>query len=269
MRKWLVPITGNHQVLYNLNNWLESPDFCIYEDSEDHLGDAYFLESVHLNGATDINQVISKLKGLLELINGAVAIHWGFDNARSNHQLSFDELYFTDEDFPRESDYSLATPRPRIHEVPPSSPFSVKIPLESQLNSCKDLISARVRMAENSDAVRYLLRQAASGFDWRNLYAIWDTVCYYCGGEKAAVKNLKVDANKKSAFTGTANSFSVLGPEARHGEKGWKVPNNLMTLVEANDFIHELTVTFLKKYHCVKCHEQNLVEKIRLKNELV
>ncbi len=260
MKKWLVPLSGNSQVLYNFSNWVRSADFKIYEDSEDHLADAYFLESPHLDGL-EKQQIIENLKGLLELINGAVALHWGFNNAFSLHKLSFVDLYFSDTEFPHDGDYSIATHMPQIANVPACSPFSKKVPLKSQIESCGDIISARVRMAESNEAVTVLLRQASAGFDWRNLYSIWDTVIYFCGGEKEAIKELNIDINKKSAFTGTANSFAVLGPAARHGEKGWKVPKNLMTLDEANEFIHSLTVNYLDKFHCINCYKKELVKK--------
>jgi hypothetical protein len=256
MRKWLVPLSGNSQVLFNLNNWVNSSDFNIYEDSEDHLGEAYFLESVHLDGEDNYELVVSKLKGLLELINGAIAVHWEFNNAYSNHQLSFDNIYYSDAKFPGERDYSIELNHFSYFDIPPRSPFSVKIEHKDQINSLQDVISARVRMAEKNEAITILLRQISAGFDWRNLYSIWDTVAYFCKGEKNAVLALNIDSNLKSAFTGTANSFAVLGPAARHGEKGWDTPTKLMTLIEANDFIYTSVVAYLKKFHCINCYKK-------------
>ncbi|MGM7448391.1 hypothetical protein ACP7H9_07740 [Idiomarina sp. ST20R2A10] len=253
MRKWLVPLSGNRQVLYNFNDWVKSPDFCIFEDSEDHLGEAYFLESVHLNGETDLNVVLGKIKGLLELINGAAAIHWGFNNIFINDKLRFREALYSDLESPGLDDYSTYSQHFNLSEIPPLKPFTKNLSA-SELIEIKDTgISARVRMAESRDEISKLLRQISYGFDWRNLYSIWDTVTYYCGGEKKAVADLSINQQHKAAFTGTANSFALLGPDARHGEKGWAEPSSTMSHDDAKEFVHTTVRAYLKKYHCPNC----------------
>lgn len=259
MRKWLVPLSGNHRVLYNFNNWVRSPDFCIYEDSEDHLGEAYFFQSIHVNGETDVRKALGRIKGLLELINGAVAIHWGFNTAFAKHQISFTEALFSDLEYPGIDDYSRYSEYINLSEIPPLYPFT-KVLSSHELDNLQDTnISLRIRMAESRNEVFTLLGQISHGFDWQNLYSIWDSVAYFCGGEKEAIKKLGLDEQKKRAFTGTANSFGALGYAARHGEKGWEVPSVLMTVADANDFVQSAVEAYLKKFHCLSCFARGLL----------
>ncbi|WP_258240875.1 hypothetical protein [Pseudidiomarina homiensis] len=260
MRKWLVPLSGNSQVLYNFNNCVRSPDFCIFEDSEDHLGEAYFFESIHVNGETDIRKALGRIKGLLELINGAVAIHWGFNTAFAKHKISFTEALFSDLEYPDIDDYSRNSESINLSEVPPLNPFTKQLTTQEVSKIEGINISLRVRMAESRSEVLTLLRQISHGSDWRNLYSIWDSVAHFCGGEKEATKKLALDEQQKRAFTGTANSFGALGPAARHGEKGWEIPSELMTLVDANDFVHGAVESYLKKFHCMRCFARGLLD---------
>lgn len=260
MRKWLVPISGNAQVLYNFNGWVKSPDFYLFEDSEDHLGDAYFFGTVHLNGEADIKVVIGRIKGLLELIHGAIALNWGFNNIYSNHRLAFETIYYSDSDYyAGVDDYERFTQRYQLDDIPPCDPFAIKLSNAKQNEAFGDEISAKVRMAADTEAVSTLLRQISYGFDWRNLYSIWDTIVHFTGGEKQAVAELGLDPAEKSAFTGTANSFLVLGPAARHGLKGWDVPSVLMSHDDACTFIETATKAYLKKYHCPQCYAKKIL----------
>lgn len=247
MRKWLVPISGNAQVLYNFNGWVKSPDFYLFEDSEDHLSDAYFLESVHLNGVTEIEVVIGRLKVLLELIHGTIALKWGFNTAFSNHKITYDSIFYTDSDYTGVDDYEIFLHRYQLNDIPPSAPFAADLSLKDQKRAFSNQVAASVRMASNTEAIETLLRQISYGFDWRNLYSIWDTIVHFTGGEKQAVVELGLDPAEKSAFTGTANSFSVLGPAARDGLKGWAVPSVLMSHDAACKFIETATKAFLKR----------------------
>ncbi len=258
MRKWLVPISGNDRVLDNFNHWFKSPDFNIFEDSEDHLSAAYFFESVHLNGVTEIEVVIGRLKGMLELIHGAIALNWGFNTAFSNHRITYQDIYYTDAEYAGVDDYEMSLHRYQLNDIPPCAPFAAQLTYEEQKRAFNNSIAATVRMASNTEAIETLLRQISYGFDWRNLYSIWDTIAYFMGGEKQAVAQLNLDANQKSAFTGTANSFTVLGPAARHGLKGWAVPEKLMSHDDACKFIETATKAFLKQQHCPKCYFQKL-----------
>jgi len=102
------------------------------------------------------------------------------------------------------------------------------------------------------------LLQISNGFDWRNLYCIWDTVVHYGGEgkEKKAIANLHLERGKIKGFTGTVNNFGVLGINARHGVKGWEIPQNIVSHKDAVDIINEVVNIYLNSRYCLDCEKK-------------
>lgn len=246
---WKATLNGNSIVLDNLYR-MDSPHFSIFEDSEDHLAEQFFLSSSHLNGNADPQQVFSSMKGLIELINGASAIQWGFNNYIRRGSIALDRLYCTTSKYPSDYDWNNA----RVSsDVYPSNPFIGQASISILRNPYNSATTGYIELCLEYEDVFNLLRQISIGFDWRNLYCIWDTVCFYSGGSKKLIKDLFLDEAEVKAFTGTANNFGVLGLEARHGVMGWKIPTNTVSHSEAIDIVNDIVVKYLKKRACLGC----------------
>ncbi len=247
---WLIKLRGNSIVLDNLDQSMSSPHFIIFDDSDDHQAEQFFLQSSHFNGNESSQAVFSAASGLVQLINGASAIHWGFNNYIRRGSISIDGIYSTNKQAPRDYDWSNVS---ISKQVAPSNPF---IGIESRSrngNPYRSATTGYIQLCLDNDDVFHLLRQISVGFDWRNLYCIWDTVAHYCGGSKQIIKHLDLNENEIKAFTGTANSFGVLGLEARHGVMGWGVPQNTVTKEEAVDIINNVVKKYLNKKFCFNC----------------
>ncbi len=247
---WLIKLRGNSIVLDNLDQSMSSPHFIIFDDSDDHQSEQFFLRSSHFNGNESGQAVFSAASGLVQLINGASAIHWGFNNYIRRGSISIDGIYSTNKQAPRDYDWSNVS---ISKQVAPSNPF---IGIESRSrngNPYRSATTGYIQLCLDNDDVFHLLRQISVGFDWRNLYCIWDTVAHYCGGSKQIIKHLDLNENEIKAFTGTANSFGVLGLEARHGVMGWGVPQNTVTKEEAVDIINNVVKKYLNKKFCFNC----------------
>lgn len=244
---WLASLSGNSVILYNLDK-MRSPHFSVFEDSDDHQTEQYFLRSNHFKGIDDPQQIYSSMSGLIQLINGASAIEWGFNDYIRRGSIKLDQLYCSTEEYPSDSDWTYA----RVSgEVLPSNPFIGSAKSSRLLNPFCTLTTGYIELCIEREDVFNLLRQISVGFDWRNLYCIWDTVCHYSGGVKKIIKDLGLDESRIKAFTGTANNFGVLGLEARHGVMGWQIPKNTVNHEEAIDIVNEIVVKYFKSKVCL------------------
>ncbi len=247
---WLILLRGNRQVLYGLAQFMSSPHFNVYQDSEDHLGEAYYLEFHHIQGKDNLEEVVSATKGLIQLLNGALAIDYGFNQYQRYGSLSVDRLFYSEKKEPSDSDWSQAV---FLDNIPASNPFIGSEQKSRWVNPFSHKTTAYLQLCVDNEDVFNLLRQSSIVFDWRNLYCIWDTISYHCNGQKNAISSLGLDEKKISAFTGTANSFGVLGIEARHGVKGWGIPSDVVDLEVAIDTVNEMVSKYLSKNYCLNC----------------
>lgn len=245
--KWSVSLRGNSPILFNLNR-MNSGHFSVYDVSDDHEAEHFFLYSRHTDGVQDQGQVVSAYKGLIELLNGASALEWGFDGLKIRGLLSIDSLYKIDEETGASKKVFDAD-----LNVPASNPFLKALPHRVYDAPFTHKTSGYLELSIEHEDLFHLLRLLAAGFDWRNLYCIWDTVAYYSGGSKETPKALGLDEAKIKAFTGTVNNFGVLGVAARHGVMGWKLPTNTVTHDEAIHIINEVVNKYLAKKHCLNC----------------
>jgi hypothetical protein len=246
---WLASLRGNSIILDNLGR-MKSPHFSVYQDSDDHQAEQFFLQSNHFKGVEDPRQIYTSTIGLIQLVNGASAIHWGFNDCIRRGIIKLDGLYFTTKEFPSDSDWTSAS---ISSEILPSNPFIGKPDTSKWLNPFNSAATGYIELCIEQEDIFNLLRQISVGFDWRNLYCIWDTVCHYSGGVKNTIKGLGLDKKQIQAFTGTANNFGVLGLEARHGAMGWQIPKNTVNHDEAIAIVNDVVVKYLKNKVCLRC----------------
>ncbi len=229
-------------MLYNLAQFMSSPHFSIFDDSDDHETDNYFLYSSHFEGNNSENEVYSAALGLIQLINGASAINIGFNDYNNRGDISVRKLIYSKTDQPRDENWHYAN---KDDNTPPSNPFIGKEDKSRHINPYSHLTTSLVELSLENEDVFNIVRQVAFGFDWRNLYCIWDTVSYYCGGSKKAISDLGLDEGKIKSFTGTVNNFEALGLDARHGVMGWKIPKKIVSHKDAIDIINEVVKAYL------------------------
>jgi hypothetical protein len=246
---WKASLRGNSPILYNLER-MNSMHFSIGDISDDHEAEYFLLHSSHMNGLKDANEVFSAYQGLVELLNGSLALEWGFDGISRRGFLSIDEIFISSEDYSKFENIQVDK------NIPASNPFIGKPDINSIQAPFTYKTTAYLELALEHEDIFQLLRLLAAGFDWRNLYCIWDTVSFYSGGSKATPKALGLDEDRIKAFTGTVNNFGVLGVAARHGVMGWKVPQNIVTHEEAITIINDVVEKYLKKKHCLGCASQ-------------
>lgn len=237
-----------------------SNDFSINDDSDSDLGqtDIHILSSPHLNIISDPNVLASKLKGLLMLMNGALSVLYGFERYKSYGPLSISG--------------SDGINYPEIWhfqsiDVTQINPFDFNG--IQQIHPRADNFSRLINLSSKYESLRIVLGMCALGDDWVNLYRLWETIREYVYDRfKEGTLNIpnankdkkyqrdkiigmafNIDEKEISRFTGTANSFELLGYLARHGKGSpGRMSENPMARVDASIFVHNATSKFCKLF---------------------
>ncbi|EQB2463224.1 MULTISPECIES: hypothetical protein [Klebsiella] len=233
-----------------------SNDFSIIDDSDSDLGqtDIHLLSSPHLNIISDPNELASKLKGLLMLMNGALSVLYGFERYQSYGPLSIsgsDGINYSEICGFKSMDVTQINPFD-FHGIQKPHPRA-------------DDFSRLINLSSKHESLRVVLGMCALGNDWVNLYRLWETIREYVHDKyvkgtlniPSANKSKKyqrdkiismafnIDEKEISRFTGTANSFELLGYLARHGKGSpGGIVKNPMSRVDASIFVHNATCRF-------------------------
>ncbi len=237
-----------------------SNDFYINDDSDSDLGqtDVHLLSSPHLNIISDSNELASKLKGLLMLMNGALSVLHGFERYKSYGPLSIsgsDGINYSE---------ICGFKSMNVTQINPFNFHGIQQP-----HPRADNFSRLINLSSKHESLRVVLGMCALGDDWVNLYRLWETIREYVYDKyvkgvlniSSANKSKKyqrdkiismafnIDEKEISRFTGTANSFELLGYLARHGKGS---PGGMlkkpMSRLDASIFVHNATYRFCKLF---------------------
>ena len=88
---------------------------------------------------------------------------------------------------------------------------------------------------------------ADADYSWVNLYRIYETIRADLGGEKELISRGWFSKKTISLFGHTANSFSAIGREARHGAEPHDPPKHPMTHGEAKALVNLLVHEWLEE----------------------
>lgn len=247
------PYTGPVKALCEIKSY----DFSINDesDTEEGVSDNHILESPHLNSVSDIELLKRKIKGFLMLFNGAlIAVH-GFEKAKNRYGY----ISIANSEGVNYSDISSFKDLDTVQ----INPFSFD--LINPLHPEADKLSTIINMSSKYEDIRTIVAMCSIGSDWVNLYRIFETTVAYTmdfmhkntelHGIKIGKKNhsclaselFGLDEINLSRFTGTVNSFELIGFLSRHGKsyKTRKTMPNPMTRLDATIFINEFVMKFI------------------------
>lgn len=227
----------------------QSYDFCISDESDTEIGmsDIHILSSVHLNSINDIDLLQEKLKGLIMLINGALSIIHGFELFKTK----FGEVSISGSEGISYSDIQSF----KEMDVTQINPFDFNNPQLKHPEA--DKLSSIINLSSNDSDVMTVVGMCSLGADWVNLNRILETVRELTrdfNKKNPSILNYKskkaddiiahafsLDANEINRFTGTVNSFELLGFLSRHGKSSTKNrSSNPMCRIDATILIHSL-----------------------------
>lgn len=213
-------------------------DISLIRDEEDDKDTQIQFSSIHLNELEDPADIWDRGESLRRIYLGVKAIVNGYFDHPNQPRYFFKlvNLYNSKDD-------SRITPN-NIEIKVPMFPYS-----SIKLKEPTDTASRIIYLSKKNKDVLALLIQFGSGPGWINLYGILDTLKYYSKSNKFDIIKLCDLENEIDAFTGIANNFGLIGIEARHGERGYGIPQKDISLREATLAIIKLTRAYLNKVH--------------------
>jgi len=214
-------------------------DVHLWKNEPGYVSTEYTFASPHFNSAANVN----------ELLDRAVALKAVFDGAMMLASLP-DGRFIP---FDLEAIVDLTTQKRHDHHGEGNvlvEPFDNRL---HPLIQSEKIIHERygpedmIRQARFDPIAKGLLRHLGhNGPDFRSLYSLldWMETEGWTEEQVSAVSGQKAKAVK--SFTATANNETVLGPMARHGNKGWTAPSKPMPLIDAQRLILPAARSFLK-----------------------
>lgn len=227
MGEWLVRLQGHGFDLAELADHFTSADRNVKKDTDGH----YYLRSLDFDRMTAPNVVHECAQEILGHMNGAMKLCSGY----GYRPVESDAITEIDESGNRRNYMMLsATIEGRSHMT--AEPTVIRADGTEDTSQSPDAVEVLVDLANQNEQVADALRFYARG-DWVNLYKAWEMVCDSAGGLHEVVNRGWADGDDRSRFTGTAQSRSELGDEARHASERFQAPQNPMTLDEARTFV--------------------------------
>jgi hypothetical protein len=229
---WKVQLTGHEFDLEEFPLWLEGASVRVLrENGEFHLAATCFGE---LDGAAD---VLRAAREILDLLNGL-----GRLNEPSFHHIGVGSVHRS---FPdgRTEQYLFASEGIRARGK--CHPLIVSAEGQPQPDPRAGVLTPLLHKAVASEPM-----QRALGFlsraqlTWNDLYRAMEVVESTVGGEMFA-KGWLTKAQQER-FNRTANSYSVLGADARHGRDRHEPPANPVSFEEAKQIVFSVVLRWLK-----------------------
>lgn len=214
----------------------------------DHLGMQFFGYSYHIDELDEEHEVASRLFTLQILLNGCLRVAWEEIFACPVEFVEFSrcdgggrsEVYASKiEDFP----FSL---NPKIDQNqwdmrPASGRLHSYLLWLSKKDAALRAILIQIGLISLHGAFQRIMT-------WGTLYKIYDSVKYHSKVNDYPVEKF-ADEKRLNAFTAACNNSLLLGPNARHGDKGWGVPSSSITDIdEAANLVLEFASNFIRCY---------------------
>lgn len=230
MGEWLVRLQGHEFDLAELADRFTSVVRNVRKDADGH----YYLKSSDFDRMADPSAVRERALEILGHMNGAMKLYSG-DGYRP---VESDAIIEIDEGGNRRNyKFASATVEGRSR-VTANVSVANQDGTEGSARSPSE-VEVLVALADQNEKVADALRFYERA-DWVNLYKAWEVVCDAAGGLHEVVNKGWASNDDRRRFTGTAQSRSELGDEARHASERFNAPKNPMTLDEARTFVRSV-----------------------------
>jgi hypothetical protein len=230
--EWLVQLAGHRFDLEELPDWLDGGPFSVLEAEG-----AYFLKSEYFTRFTDPREVRRAAEDIVELANGLGRVQW-----QEFQPISVGAVETRTSDGSRKVHIS-ASERVLLRD-------KAKVVVKDkngvvQPSKSRGKLTAWMEVAGEDAlvqrAIGYLNRP---GVTWNDLYRTLEVVKASVGG--SIVDEGWASKRQLERFSRTANSYSVLGRDARHGRDPGDPPSNPMDFAEARRFILDIARQWLE-----------------------
>jgi len=237
MKKWQVQITGHPYDLEDVYKNQSSASWSVVKD-KDH----FFMESVLFNDQEEADKIQEIASKIITLINGSAKLRiYGFRPIETGN-VSYIDDRGNRHNFVLLQGNISARSRAKATLVVTKPEGSE---LEEEIEQ-PDCIKPTFALAESDPNVADALRRYASNeLNWVGLYKIYEIIRDDVGGSKALFDKgfaLKKDLRN---FSHTAQHPGAIGDAARHARVDAEVPENPMSLAEANLLISTMMTKWI------------------------
>ncbi|MDI9875000.1 hypothetical protein [Flectobacillus rivi] len=226
------------------DSYLYGHNLSIVRIEDDDMPPECYFTSPHLSRLEDPNEVWSRALSLITMYNGVCNLDFRSNNENSQiSKLGLVRLFEWDS-------FEDITPNNSL-DIAPSNPFDEQLTLNNTYVTKSHRLAFLTELAKNNDDIYHILTQLGNGLNWRNLYAIYDTIVTVSNRLEnssfpTVLSNTSFSNTDVNAFKATVNNFGLLGVEARHGELGFNTPKKTLNLPDSQNLILELCNSFIR-----------------------
>ena len=208
---------------------MPGPDVAILREEEDAMPAQLFFSSQHLNDLDDVAHVVTRGNILKALFDGAYFLEIGL----RHRPEPLREVW----DLQNTGRYGKPDPTPGIKPFSTTKCAQPLTPTEAT-RVLNDFAEGAI-YTSRTDATVFgmLLTLGRDGVDWRTLYALTDTMKTNGMSLERQWQAARSSKTEYELFKRTANSFAVLGPDARHGETRNQPPPKPIEFDRAADIV--------------------------------
>ncbi len=232
---WLVQIAADPEDLRWLSKSFRSQEALISEES-----DGFYLHIPDIEGLSDPDQVRAVAEEFAVLLSGAAAL--ALD---SRKPIEVAHVIRVKDDGTRDIFVS-------VHDYVVMRDF-VSIEMEDSAGNREEFLPADpvpgwVAAGATDERVGRILRLYAAGpLSWSALYHVVEAIEEAIGGSRVLSRTGWVTDASLTRLKRTANSPSVLGPDARHGRERSEPPTHAMSLPEARSLVKTMVHAWLNQ----------------------
>ena len=236
---WVLSIESNLNSFRSLVPSLGNLDLGIWSEERGDTGIAdYYFTSQHLEGLTDEQEVVDRVRALKSIFDGALLIYDGakapiFKISQIENPKGQRSYYYFDGNIladPFKSDAKNWTSS--------SSNYAE--------NPFRHFVSASLFLSRHNQDIRLMLSFLGfNGITWISLYALRDFLKGFGWSDADICTKTGISAAELKNFTYTANNVQAIGPNARHGIVGHKPPTTPMSLESAANIILKAVKIFM------------------------
>ena len=241
--QWLVRLKGEVPDLEDLSELFVSEELSVIKERG-----SFWMRSSRFASLVDNTLVYSRALDLIRLMNGAAKVHYG-----DFRPVEFDGITRVDDEGNWGTHTHFGSTR-----VTGGGRVRVKTVASPEAKGERPPPERWVELALREETVARALRMLSRDTSWSDLYKVYEIVRHDVGGRKGITEKRWASRNQIDRFTGTADSWDVLGENARHGVQRRDPPPNPMGLEEARSLVRTIVVLWLGSKHAPQPREDDL-----------
>jgi len=229
MATWLVRLRGELFDLQELPEIFRSDELSVVEESKE-----YFAKSIAFDQLTTVEAVHSLAEEKIKVMSDVLIYHFiDFEPIKLDGSIIQITLEGERHTFALASAHARGRSRAKATGKASHSDGTIEPILPHDAVIARELAEKYIEVA---DVLHFF-----AGGTWLDLYKAYELIWDDVGNERNLERKHWVDKDRLSSFTGTAQSRSAIGNNARHARRKYIMPQDkIMSLNEAKSLLKKL-----------------------------